>query len=231
MRLPRFMNHALAVLALVSATGARAQIVVYQDDDFGGRSVSSNTSLPNLAEQGFNDKASSVVVRTGRWQLCDDAFFRGRCVTLGPGSYRSLSAMDLNDRVSSVRDLGWTPDGAGGWTGQGGGQPHWGHAGGRWGQGARAVVFEHAGMAGRALVIEPAGNPDFARQGFNDLASSIRIESGYWLFCTDAHYEGECRTFGPGDHATLPGRFNDRFSSARRIAAEYPYRDQPRWRD
>ena len=82
-----------------------------------GGAIAPSNSVPNLNDSGFNDKASSVNVRGGRWQLCDDAYFRGSCVTLGPGEYSSLRAMGMNDKVSSVRELGWTPDGGGGWSG------------------------------------------------------------------------------------------------------------------
>ena len=57
----------------------------------------------NFERFGFNDSASSVIVRGGWWELCEDARFSGSCVTLRPGSYGSLAAMGLNNRVSSVR--------------------------------------------------------------------------------------------------------------------------------
>src|SRR5206468_5752458 len=54
---------------------------------------------------GFNDRASSVVVDRGRWEVCEDARFEGRCVVLRPGSYDSLARMGMNNRISSVRPL------------------------------------------------------------------------------------------------------------------------------
>ena len=52
---------------------------------------------------GFNDLASSAVVGSERWEVCDDQNFGGRCVILRRGNYLSLSAMGLNDRISSAR--------------------------------------------------------------------------------------------------------------------------------
>jgi hypothetical protein len=49
-----------------------------------------------------------------------------------------------------------------------------------------------------------------------------------WIFCSDAGFRGECRTFGPGDYASLPG-MNDRISSGRMISNDYPYADKPDW--
>ena len=71
------------------------------------------------------------MVRSGSWQLCSDAEFRGQCITLSPGSYPSLRAMGLNDRVSSARPAF---GGSGGNSGGGGG--NWG---GGWGGSNGAV--------------------------------------------------------------------------------------------
>jgi uncharacterized protein YcfJ len=40
-----------------------------------------------------------------RWQVCEDARFRGHCVVLRPGQYPMLSAMGLNNRISSARPI------------------------------------------------------------------------------------------------------------------------------
>jgi hypothetical protein len=67
--------------------------------------------------------------------------------------------------------------------------------------------------------------------GFNDRASSLRVEGGYWLFCSDAGFRGTCRTFGPGDYPTLPPGLNNQISSGRRIHEDYPYNQSPAWDD
>ena len=93
----------LGGLAAAAAFQASAQLRLYEHDRFTGRSVSVSNSERDLARHGFNDKASSAIGRGGNWVLCQDSQFRGRCVTLSPGRYPSLSAMRLNDRVSSAR--------------------------------------------------------------------------------------------------------------------------------
>jgi len=52
---------------------------------------------------------------------------------------------------------------------------------------------------------------------------------GYWMFCSDANFEGSCRTFGPGDYPNLPPDLDHRISSGRRIADRYPYEGRPTW--
>src|SRR5688572_11452173 len=97
------MRNALAVAGLVIATQAAAQVTFYENEGFQGRDFTANQEIRNFQQYGFNDRASSAVVVGNRWEVCEDARFSGRCVVLRPGRYPSLSAMGLNDRVSSVR--------------------------------------------------------------------------------------------------------------------------------
>ena len=93
----------LALVGWAVATQAGAQVTFYEREGFDGRSFTTEEPVRNLERHGFNDRASSVEVQHGRWEICEDAGFRGRCVVLRPGRYSSLAAMGLNDRVSSVR--------------------------------------------------------------------------------------------------------------------------------
>jgi hypothetical protein len=102
---------AVGIMACVTAAAAQAQIILYQNDDFKGRSLRGTDVVPNLRDSGFNDAVSSIKVLTGTWELCVDADFRGKCVVLEPGQYRSLREWRLNDRVTSLRRV---RDGQGG---------------------------------------------------------------------------------------------------------------------
>jgi uncharacterized protein YcfJ len=101
-----FSTFTVALAGLTLATSALAQVTFYEGEGFQGRSFTTQTAVRNFQRFGFNDRASSVVVRSARWEVCQDAGFRGRCVVLRPGQYASLAAMGLNDRVSSVRTVG-----------------------------------------------------------------------------------------------------------------------------
>ena len=82
-----------------------AQITFYEREGFQGRSFTTEKQVGNFERFGFNDRASSVEVVGDRWEVCEDARFSGRCAILRPGRYPSLSAMGLNNRISSVRDV------------------------------------------------------------------------------------------------------------------------------
>src|SRR5215213_9612917 len=94
-----------ATTALAFAAHAYAQVSLYEQDGFQGRTFSTEQRVPNLERTGMNDRASSVIVTNQRWQACEDARFTGRCTVLRPGQYPSLTAMGLNDRISSLRPL------------------------------------------------------------------------------------------------------------------------------
>jgi uncharacterized protein YcfJ len=100
------LRNALAVAGMAVAAQATAQVTFYEHEGFAGRSFTTEQQVGDFHRFGFNDRASSVVAVSGRWEICEDARFSGRCVVLRPGSYSSLAAMGMNDRVSSVRELG-----------------------------------------------------------------------------------------------------------------------------
>lgn len=94
---------ALTVAAVALAAQASAQAVFYEQDNFQGRSFTTERPIDNFRRQGFIDRAASVEVLGERWEVCEDRRFSGRCVVLRPGRYPSLTAMGLNNRISSVR--------------------------------------------------------------------------------------------------------------------------------
>lgn len=93
----------LAVAGLVIATQAVAEITFFEREGFKGRSFTTDRQVRNFVRFGFNDRATSVVVYSDLWEICEDIRFGGRCAVLRPGQYPSLAAMGLNDRVSSAR--------------------------------------------------------------------------------------------------------------------------------
>ncbi len=94
-----------AATAAAAALPAAAQITLYGREGFEGRTFTTQGAVPNLERAGFNDRASSIIVERGRYEVCEDARFRGRCVVLRRGQYPSLAAMGLGNSVSSIRPV------------------------------------------------------------------------------------------------------------------------------
>ena len=210
--LRRLLLAAIGLLAAASVFGG--EITLYEHQDFGGRRITLRDALANFEGSGFNDRASSIIVRDGLWEVCTDAHFQGYCGRFGPGEYRNLRS-DLNDRISSAREVGGPPVSS------------------RWAPSGhpRAILYEGRNFSGRSFAIEGDVVSNLADTGFNDRASSMRVEGGYWLFCTDARFEGTCRTFGPGEYASLPWDITNKISSGRRVSGRYPYNHAPNWSD
>lgn len=99
----RGLQIVLAIAAFAAAGHAAAQITLYEGEGFRGRSMTVNDRVGNLGREGFNDRASSIIVDRGRWEVCEHARFEGRCVILRRGSYPSLRQIGLDNQISSIR--------------------------------------------------------------------------------------------------------------------------------
>ena len=201
-----------------SAAASAGEITLFQDADFRGRALPLRSDVNDLSRVGFNDKTSSIIVRSGTWEVCKDANYRGSCRVLQPGRYSTVSGM--NDAISSVREIDKR--------GHGGGhrppprpepgRPDAGHGGNHGGNNASGAVllFPDAGMRGRPVRLD-AEVRDLNRYGFNDRAQSIVVNYGRWEFCADANFRGRCEVMGPGSYGRLQGNLDRRISSVRRV--------------
>jgi hypothetical protein len=100
------LKSTLAVAAMAFTAQAAAQITLYEYPGFEGRPLTTGTQIDSLADVGFNNRASSIIVTSGRWEVCQSSNFRGQCVYLRPGQYPSLAALHMDDEISSVRRVG-----------------------------------------------------------------------------------------------------------------------------
>lgn len=181
-----------AAAAPVAPAGDQAPVTLYQDAGWQGRAVPIGNTMAHLSDVGFNDEASSIEVRFGRWQLCANADFGPPCQVFGPGRHGLGGA--LHDGASSIRPV------------YGPGDRPLPAAGG-------VVLYQDAGWQGRAL-LRTGATPSLRDLDFNDDASSIEVLAGRWELCSDADYGGTCRIFGPGRHG-LEGALHDGVSSLR----------------
>jgi hypothetical protein len=186
---------AAAALAWPAATQA-APIELYEQPQFQGVALGLDRANPNLADYGFDNKALSIVVRSGSWELCTDAQFRGSCLVLGPGQHATLPP-GLQRSLSSVRpkEGSTTPNG-------GGTDPN-----------AAVVLYDDGDYSGKSLAVNgPIAS--LGKHGMGDRISSVEVRRGVWQLCEDSNYEGTCTTLEPGRHH-LSGGMHDEASSIR----------------
>jgi hypothetical protein len=195
------LTGALLGAAILAQAGAHAgELTLYTHDNFNGREVTLRGTTANLSELGFNDRASSMVVRSGRWEVCVDADFGGGCNVVEPGEYPTLER--LNDRISSARELDRREGG------------RRGHEG----RGRRGMIelFTSPDLRGNSTRIV-RDTDDFGQIGFNDRGYSMLVEEGSWQLCSDADYRGVCRVFEPGRYQDIGRELSGRVSSARLV--------------
>ncbi|CUI07444.1 beta/gamma crystallin family protein [Massilia antarctica] len=87
-----------------------AEIVLFEHANYHGAHkhlFASETNLNAPDDNFFNDKVSSFVVLSGRWQFYRDSNFQGPgSQVFGPGRYNWVEAVNVpNDSISSVRLL------------------------------------------------------------------------------------------------------------------------------
>ncbi len=61
----RFSRHFILGLTVVAAGSAMADVTFYESENFGGRQISGNQSMPNFRALDFNDRARSAIVEGG----------------------------------------------------------------------------------------------------------------------------------------------------------------------
>jgi len=193
--------------------GRQGGAVLYSDAGFRGEAVRIDGAVPSLGRIGFNDRASSIAINRGVWEVCVDANFRGRCEIIDASAGR-LNAYRLNDNISSLRpagyDRGWRDDR------REDRRDHW-RGGDRWGGGAGLVLFPDSDQRGPALEISQ-DVADLSHYRFNDRASSFYVSGGTWQVCEHANYRGRCEILTAGAGDLKPIRMNDNISSIRRYS-------------
>ena len=96
------ISAAIAAACVAFAAPALAGVTFYSNEDLGGKSFSTSKNVRDLERTGLGQRVRSLAVDAGRWQICDDSSFGGKCAVVGPGEYKSLPVMGI-DRVVSVR--------------------------------------------------------------------------------------------------------------------------------
>lgn len=220
--LKRHLKLALFLSAtLVAQVSAYAgEVTLFSGEGLRGRELRLRDATSNLTQMGFNDRAESMVIYSGRWEICEHADFRGQCRVFEPGEYHSLA--QLGNNISSLREVG---GGRGNWRGDerrderrddrrddrgGNGQPGMT-------PGAPVILFGDAGMRGRSLPLH-GDVANLTAMGFNDQAESMTIQHGNWEFCEHENFRGKCRVYGPGHYERLERGFHRSITAVRLVS-------------
>ena len=208
------LRSALAVATVAISAQAAAEVTFFEREGFQGRTFTTGRPVGNLERSAFNERASSVIVKGDRWEVCEDPRFRGRCVVLRPGRYSSLAAMGLDDRISSVRNLSrnariednrYAPAPV---------------AERDTNAVAQIIFYEREGFRGQTFTTDKQV-ADFERFGFNDRASSVVVMGDRWEVCENPRFSGRCVVLRPGRYSSLTEMgLNDRISSVRDVSRQ-----------
>lgn len=86
------------------------------------------------------------------------------------------------------------------------------------------MLYDRTGFSGYAFGVHDHVN-NFHHLGFNDRASSVRIDRGAWELCEHSGYRGYCIVVDHDIYDLRDYGFNNQISSVRRVPHNYHYRD------
>jgi hypothetical protein len=207
--------------ALIANTAIAADLLLYAEDDYQGRTLGVVIDEKQLGVLNFDDRASSVVVQNGTWVLCSGEDYSGECVTLEPGRYASLQALGIDNAITSVRRR--DPASVGSF--------------GRVETVAKSTPAPQAAprVAGDIVLYaandyvgasQPADESqvDIRSDDLKGKATSTVIAGGTWELCDDTFYRGQCVTLGPGKYPSLAELGLTRGVASVRRSSEAPHR-------
>lgn len=154
--------------------GRGGSITLFSGPDYRGPAFSTAREFSNLPRQD-NDKALSLRVERGAWEVCSDANFSGRCQVFSR-DVPDLRAYGLGEAISSIR-----PAQQDGWQGD------------RYGRGGEITLYYGPGFRGPSFSATRELS-NLPRQD-NDKALSLRIERGAWEVCSNSDFGGRCQVF------------------------------------
>ncbi len=79
----------------------RGDLLMFEDTGYQGRVYEVVGDIPDLDMVRFNDKASSIKIVRGKWEICEHANYQGRCSRLDAD--QPVLPREWNDAISSVR--------------------------------------------------------------------------------------------------------------------------------
>jgi hypothetical protein len=184
---------AIVVVSLLAPSAFAGEATLFANRNYQGPAMTVRGPSPNLERIGADGTASSLVVRSGVWEVCSKPYFEGYCAQLQPGEYSSFGT-SVTDRVASLREVTQTANGAPVATATS----------------PRIVLYEHAGFGGRSVTLTGAV-PNLDRVQIGDSIDSAVVFDGVWRLCDGTRRS--CIELMPGRYESL-GMLNGRVASA-----------------
>ena len=221
---------ATAALFAAGAHAATTEFIIYKLQNFQGDAQTVKGEV-NVLEGGFAKDASSLRVRGGYWEVCNQDHFKGDCRVLAAGDYPKLDYV-LDDRIVSVRYLGTDAklqqrvakiervegrpetirERQARYESRG--DSRYTQRDERRNMGA-IDLYGQPEFRGRSVRIEDTVD-DLADRRFDGRASSVVVHEGTWQLCSEPGFRGQCATLKPGEYRQLAG-LDDRVSSLRQL--------------
>ncbi len=201
MSVMRFLISGLALAAAQSASAGAQEVIIFEHNNYQGRSVRLTADAPNLDRRGFNDRASSIRVVSGTWEFCQHANFGGSCFT-ADASQNQLGG--FNDHMSSVRLVSRRGDRRDDrrdrtddrrdrddrWDDRRDRRDRGGRRGRR--GASEIVLYSGPNYTGQSITLRDGAN-NLRNLRFNDRARSIRVYGrGSWRVCQHRDFGGAC---------------------------------------
>jgi hypothetical protein len=202
---------ALALLLAVQAPPAATpqespKLVLYTQTRLTGDSRSILAAYANLEAIDFDNKARSVRVVAGQWEICAEKRFQ-KCVIVD-ANVPDLETVGLSHKISSVRLL----------------QPRTtvpptvAAPAAVTGPAPGIVFFDKTGFRGGTLALDQArGN----LAALTARVESVRVTAGTWQLCTGMNYTGNCVVVDR-DLADLGHPWRNKIVSARPVVPGAP---------
>jgi hypothetical protein len=173
---PRRRSPVLACLAALSFAGAAqaAELTLYEHPHFTGAQLTLRGWTSNISASASTTGTSSLVVDSGRWEVCTDADFKGRCVILTRGEYPTSTGSSTTASARRARSAA-TATGAAPTADRG----------------DRGAISCSAGASPACNIVLEGNAAALARSSFDDRASSVVVTRGTWELSPD--FRGDCR--------------------------------------
>ncbi|XP_064402580.1 epidermal differentiation-specific protein-like [Halichondria panicea] len=138
-----------------------AAIVLYEHAGYAGKSLPLTSATPDLTLRSFNDKVSSIEVKSGMWTVFQHVNYEGKSLTLRMGKYdiEYITKNLGNDVISSARP-------------------------------AEIILYQNARFQGKTLKLS-VDTQSLVPEGFNDMVSSIEVTWGDWTVYQHVDYKGK----------------------------------------